>query len=232
MWPKTLENLSVYRSLQSPKVSKTFFINVAQRHLKFNLSLCVVFTDAPAKWSAATLAPGDKCDVQDSEKQWHLGEVMSSGTTKESVRVAIVMTKVPRNLTLPRSSPRLSPPHTKSSGTRAGSAEQGTACVDMTKEFLEGLRQKMQRLLPVVSRDLAGTESVSWVDAGDSESVWREVMGAVETALTSSHPPPLVPAVNSFLRAVLTLLARLGQEGQGLAEDQLHLLEKLLFLDE
>ena len=101
----------------------------------------VLFIDTPVQWNAAMLSPGDKCDIQDSENIWHAGEVITSGTNKDHVRVSILNSSIPRNLTLPRSSPRLATAgaHT-SQRNGALTLEQGSKCDSLTKESLQFLQ--------------------------------------------------------------------------------------------
>ena len=186
------------------------------------------------------LSPGDQCDIQDGEQQWHLGEVVSSGTTKDFVRVQLVRGAVGagpgpggaeqaaaatavaaaavRNLTLPRTSARLAEAGTRSgSGGRRGGAEEGGACAEMTQARLEEVTQRAEGL-----------------GRGDREGEgegWQEVVEAVETLLSSSHPPALVPAVNGLLKAALGALVRVLQAERSISDEQLHLLQKLLFVD-
>jgi hypothetical protein len=186
--------------------------------------------DAPVKWDAVQLSPGDQCDIQDSEKLWHLGEVMTSGTTKDFVRVLLLGTEVPRNLTLPRSSARLAGPGVRSAGRRGGgaAAAEGELCEDLTLARLEELQQRVEDLDP----QRQGQREGQGQRQGEGEG-WHEVIVAVERVLTSSHPPALLPAVNHFLKGVLALLVRVvkEEEGEGLGDAQLALLQKLLFVD-
>jgi hypothetical protein len=189
--------------------------------------------DTPVEWSASGLTPGDKCDIEDNAKHWHLGEVMSSGTTQEFVRVALINVQVPRNFTLPRSSTRLAAPGENSSGQRAAGIEQGTMCEEMSKDRLDSLEKNLLRIRPKDQTEEAvnptGIESTT---EPTEFTVWKDINSAVEIILMSAHPPQSIPRINSFLKTVLTELVRVIKYNKKIIEAHFQLLRKLLFLNE
>ena len=187
----------------------------------FMLFTCVLATvcyvDAPVSWDASQLTPGSKCDVQDGQKNWVCGEVMAAGTSKDFVRVSIVNSAVPRNITLPRSSPRLAAAgsHTLKQNSNAD-IEEGSLCENIGKERLEELLD--------LARGISSTTPAT-------ETTLQDISCAVETILMLSHPPELIPSLNAFLKEVLVMLVRAIERDNCILEGYMNLLQKLFFVD-
>lgn len=166
---------------------------------------------------------------------------MTAGTTKAFVRVLLLDTDggagavaAARNLTLPRSSPRLAEAGVHSAGRRG---EQGLVCEEMNEERLMALKEQLKGLYP--RREQLNQEGKLEGERGGEQEqeqemtkdIWQETIQAVETVLSSSHPPALIPTANSFLQTVLALLARVLQTDRAIEEAPLRLLQKLFFVD-
>ena len=196
------------------------------------------------KWTSSQLSFGDKCDIQDSEQHWHLGQVLRRGTTKSSVRVLLLDAGpvTARDLTVSRSSPRLAGPGVHSAGQSTVEMEaQGCMCEELTAERLKVLTEQLRVLYPreqLHSEHKEGgttmkeQEQEQGQEQGRSRDVWQETIQAVEKVLMCSCPPALVPTANAFLQGVLVLLARLVETKKAIEDAQLNLLQKLFFGDE
>lgn len=153
---------------------------------------------------------------------------MASGTNKEVVRVLLIGTDVPRNITLPRSSPRLACPGVYTAGHSGRGTEQGGLCEEFNKEHLSILLDKLHRLNQQSDVEMKVVDESAVKDNTDMTRDWLEVVTAVETILASSHPPSLVPAINSFLKEVLKYLTGVIKAENLMRDTHFHLLEKLL----